>query len=301
MSNGQLSNMHASRLHRRLLKKHAIDSLAISDQMSESSRSPGQMLQGYQYLTRQALNDMPVTSYFQAQFLTEIAAALLLLVGAGLAWLFIDAPGLMSSCAIAAAAATGVAVAYRAVTRALPLHLDAARVDLANRRPRLAGDDTRPLSLVGWMVATFVILAEGALAGLTITTAALGSVLTAEQVQWAALAWSIAIGCLIFHLAAAAARESCIAQRRHMICALLRSPVAAEQERGQQMFGEVCGALGGSLEAADNRTRARWALALVTLGLAVCVFSARMLAESSSLTAPGDLAPEVAAMPSAKP
>ena len=280
MIHPELSNIiHSARI-RRELGERAIRRRVAADLQPGIPVPEDGVLAGLQDLSRVAAPHAQSIGYFRSSFVIEILVGLSLVFVALLMWLWIDNPAHWQIVVMAALGLTGASVIYRGMTRSLPSHLEPDRVDLAHARPTRAGDPA-PMPLVAWIALAGVLFADGAFAGLSLTTSALGSVLNPSQALAAAVVWGAALGFLLGHLALAAAREHAINERRRVIGALMGSSVEAERQAGQQMFDEVRLALGGSVLPADNRSRARWTLGAVVLGLAACVFVSRLLAESA--------------------
>lgn len=276
-----VSNFMLGARIRRQLGDKAIRRRVAADVQPGVAMSDDAVLAGLEDLARVAAPRSRPISHFGPGLALELTVGAALACVALVMWRWIDSPEHWQLVVIAALGLTGVSVIYRAMTRPLPLHLDADRVAMAHARPARAGDPG-PMPLVAWIAISGVLFADGAFAGLSLTTSALGSVLNPSQALAAAIIWGAALGFLLGHMALAAAREQAINQRRRMIAALMASSVEEERQAGQRMFDECRLALGGSVRLRDNRSRSRWTLALVIVGLSVCVFVSRLLAEGAT-------------------
>lgn len=262
----------------------AIRRRVAADVQSGVPMSDDAVLEGLEDLERVAASRSRPISYFGTDLALELTVGASLACVGLLIGLWIDSPKHWQLVVIAALGLTGVLVIYRALTSRRPLNPDADRVALAHARPARAGDP-RPMPLVAWIAISGVLFADGAFAGLSLTTSALGSVLNPSQALAAAIIWGAALGFLVGHLAWAAALELAKNSRRRVADTLLSSIVEEERQAGQCMADECRVALGGSVRMSDNRSRACWTLALVIVVLSVCVFVSRLLAEGAAAPA----------------
>lgn len=281
MINPELGNLVLSQRQRHRMGRHAIRRGASADLEPGALPMPPGLLRGLVHLYEMGAPGTVPYSHFRATFIAEIVIAVMLMLAAGLAWWWIDDPATWQIVMVATICLTGTAVAYRALTRNVPTRVDGARVECAHARPLAAGDP-EGLGLLAYMLMAAILAADGAFSGLSLSVAAFGAVLTPSQAILAAMLWGAALAFLLGHLAAAAAREYAVAERRRVVRNLMESPVDEERAAGQTMLNETRLALSGSVKPSADRTRARWALAVTVLGLTVAVFLARVLAEANS-------------------
>ena len=253
-----------------------IRSQALADRSGELP-AQGEMFNGQQALLMQARGPTANLPYYLPQTVLALGLAIACGIAASLCWTLAEPGPWVWPLGLTLATVAAICLWQAVARRHGPPFVDSERYAQAGTRLEDSGDiHARPMSVLMITIMTFIFTIDGALSGVTLTTEVFGSIFTPRMAAAATALWSLGTAFLLFHLTRNAAQECARNQRRVLVRNLLASPRAADHERAEAMIDAVGPVLGHDFSQGANRTRARWALALVVTLLSVTTFLVRV-------------------------
>lgn len=219
--------------------------------------------------------------YYLPQTLLALGLATALGVAAWLVFALAE-PGLWSRGLAAALGFAACIALWRTVTHRFgPPLIDQQRWARAHMALERSGDgQARPLGVALLTVVALVFGLDGFMSGFTLASELFGSTLTPRLAIVATVVFSVVTSFLLFELTRSAALEKARCRRRNMVRALLASPRAQDHERADAIIAAVGDQLDHDYSQAANRTRSRWALALVIASLTLATLIVRIHSET---------------------
>lgn len=252
----------------------AIRGHALADLRGEPP-AQGELFNGQKALLMHAQGPSANLPYYLPQTVLALGLAFAAGMAALLCSTLAEPSPWAQALSLALAAVAGVCL-WQVLARQGPPLIDRDRYAQARAALARSGDDhARPMHLAMSTAIAFTFLIDGALSGWTVTTEVFGAMLTPRMATVATAVWSLAVAFLLFHMTRAAAEEFARNRRRTLVRNLLASPRPADHQRAEAMIDAVGAELNHDFSQA-NRTRARWALALVVLVLSAATFAVRI-------------------------